>query len=142
MTLMVVMYLALLIVAIHLGAAVDAFSVPKWSELSVQRQQQRTQVLGWTSLTNVHDASRRVHTVAISSNIMAMMVLLPPRIAMAATEVELAELPPPWIPVVFGIGLVVVRFEMLIEAAIPKLTLSQKIALVFICCCNNRVLVY
>ena len=136
------MYIALLVLAIHLGAAVDAFSVPKWSDVSAQRQQQRTEVLNWTSMTNAHDASRRVHTAAISSSIMAVMVLLPPRIAMAATEVELAELPPPWIPVVFGIGLVVVRFEMLIEAAIPKLTLSQKLALVFICCCNNRVLVY
>ena len=33
---------------------------------------------------------------------------LQPGIALATTEVELAELPPPWIPVVFGLGLVVV----------------------------------
>lgn len=39
--------------------------------------------------------------------LLSTFVTIVPSVSFAATEVELADLPPPWIPVVFGLGLVV-----------------------------------
>lgn len=102
MTSVFVFYVALLILAIHPKATVDGFSIPKWSEnVSFQRQQK--------ALTRTGSDAATVYTTATTaSGISAMVALLQPGIALASTEVELAELPPPWIPVVFGLGLVVV----------------------------------
>jgi hypothetical protein len=47
-------------------------------------------------------------TKVIATFLASVISLLVPGVAMSATEVEMADLPPPWIPVVFGLGLVVV----------------------------------
>jgi hypothetical protein len=104
MTLRFVLYVALLILAINLRAAVDAFSVPKWSEKNSFQQHQKRDPHALT--LQASDSKTLAATTA--SGISAMLVLLQPGIALASTEIEVAELPPPWIPVVFGIGLVVV----------------------------------
>lgn len=104
---MTLKYVALLTLALNLLTAVDGFSVEKWSAISYQRQcAQKRHEATFTSVVSDHDS--KPCATATASGIVAMMVLLQPGIAMAATEVELAELPPPWIPVVFGIGLIVV----------------------------------
>ena len=105
MTLRFVFLVTLLILALSVRSTVDAFSIPKWSGIiSFQQQVHRSQnVLARLASNSKSDAS------VATTGILAMMVLLEPSVAMASTEVELAELPPPWIPVVFGIGLVVVR---------------------------------
>ena len=47
--------------------------------------------------------------VKVWNTLLLSTTILLPNVAMATTEVELADLPPPWIPVVFGLGLVAVR---------------------------------
>lgn len=105
---MTLKYVALLTLALHLLTAGDAFSVEKRSAISYQRQcaQKRHDSEVTSVMTSYHVS--KPYATAAASGIVAMMGLLQPGIAMATTEVELAELPPPWIPVVFGIGLIVV----------------------------------
>jgi hypothetical protein len=62
-------------------------------------------------LRNVQLSYRHGYTTPyIVVSTMVSMICLVPRMVYATTEVELTDLPPPWIPVVFGLGLIVVRF--------------------------------
>ena len=102
-------YVALLTLAMYLLATVDTFSVEKRSKLSCQRRCQNHENAS-TLVASDHD-TKPFATTTTTSGLSAMMMailLQQPGLAMATTEVELAELPPPWIPVVFGIGLIVV----------------------------------
>jgi hypothetical protein len=109
MTLRVVLYAVLLTLAMLMNprSSADAFSIPKWSE-QILFPQPRQYTTGQPTLKLPASDSVTTFATATAAGISTMMVLLQPGIAMASVEVEVAELPPPWIPVVFGIGLVVV----------------------------------
>jgi hypothetical protein len=47
--------------------------------------------------------------------VLGLLTFLFPNVVIAATEVELADLPPPWIPVVFGLGLVAVSMSLVVD---------------------------
>lgn len=65
---------------------------------------------GWSPaiLSTQYKQSRGAATAA-AVGFLSGSVLLTPYYALADTELEMADLPPPWIPVLFGIGLLAVR---------------------------------
>jgi hypothetical protein len=109
----VLIRLTLLLVTLSLASA---FMLPKPSVFATKASplfvgtplQESTSTTIATNLLRPNDSSRRV-----AMKVLGIFTFLLPNVAMATTEVELADLPPPWIPVAFGLGLVVVRSWML-----------------------------
>ena len=102
MTLRFILFITFLLSPSYSISTVEAFDIKKWSHNHPKPSQT---VLKLPSLSD----SNTFTAVTTTSGISAMVGLWQPGIAMASVEVEVAELPPPWIPVVFGIGLIVVR---------------------------------
>jgi hypothetical protein len=51
------------------------------------------------------------YTSSVVGRLALFTLSILPTAVRAETEIELADLPPPWIPVVFGLGLIAVRFS-------------------------------
>jgi hypothetical protein len=91
----------------------DAFSIQSRTRsaqalicsISKLEQQQYNEICN-----KVQSSNRRHTTPYLVANIVVSMIYLVPSMAYATTEVELTDLPPPWIPVVFGFGLIVVCY--------------------------------
>jgi hypothetical protein len=109
----------------------NAFSIPTRSQsLSGSCQYAQISVSHSAELDSKLSAStsktKTLGTVApyLISGVIASLVSLIPEIVHATTEVELADLPPPWIPVVFGLGLVVVRYGLLHQTGSIQIQLT------------------